>query len=146
MSIGIAILRYGLVTILLLVGGLKFTHAEAMAIQPLIAHSPLMAWLYGLADVDAVSRIIGTTEIIAALLIATRAFIPIASALGSAMGVCTFFATLSFLLSTPGVWDPGFPALSMTGAFLIKDLVLLGACVLTVGEALSVVQLNRVNR
>ncbi len=137
---GTAILRYGLVVILLLIGGLKFTHAEAMAIQPLIAHSPLMSWLYALADVDTVSRIIGTTEIVCALLIASRAFIPIASAFGSAIGVCTFLATLSFMLSTPGVWDPGFPALSATGSFLIKDIVLLGACVFTAGESLAAAQ------
>jgi uncharacterized membrane protein YkgB len=61
---------------------------------------------------------------------------PIASALGSALGALTFLTTVTFLLSTPGVWDPGFPALGMTGAFLIKDIVLLGACVFTAGEAL----------
>jgi uncharacterized membrane protein YkgB len=142
-TIGTAILRYGIVAILLLIGGLKFTHAEAMAIQPLIAHSPLMSWLYAIADVDTVSRVIGTTEIVCALLIATRAVFPLASALGSAIGICTFLATLSFILSTPGVWDPGFPALSATGSFLIKDLVLLGACVFTAGEALLAAQARR---
>jgi uncharacterized membrane protein YkgB len=96
-----------------------------------------MSWLYALGDVDTVARFIGATEIVCALLIATRAFIPIASALGSAMGVCTFLVTLSFMLSTPGVWDPGFPALSATGSFLIKDLVLFGACVFTTGEAVA---------
>jgi uncharacterized membrane protein YkgB len=142
-TIGLAFLRYGLVAILLLIGGLKFTHAEAMGIQPLIAHSPLMSWMYAFGDVDGVSRIIGTAEIIAALLIALRAVLPIASAVGSAMGIFTFVITLSFMISTPGVWDPGFPALSGTGSFLIKDLVLLGASLFTAGEALLAAQAPR---
>ena len=47
-----------------------------------------------------------------------------------------FLITLSFLLTTPGVWQPslGFPALSPSpGQFLSKDLVLLGAAIWTAG-------------
>jgi len=49
-----------------------------------------------------------------------------------------FLLTLTFVLTTPGVWQPGygFPFLSMTGAFLAKDIMLLGAAVWTAGEAL----------
>jgi uncharacterized membrane protein YkgB len=49
-----------------------------------------------------------------------------------------FLTTLSFLVTTPGVWEPsagGFPALSVTGQFLIKDLALLGISLWTLGEA-----------
>ena len=136
---GTGIARYGLVTILLLIGGLKFTHAEAMAIQPLVSHSPFMSWMYVVASIDGVSRIIGTTEIIVALLITSRPFSAVASAAGSLLAIATFLTTLSFILSTPGVWDPGFPALSGTGAFLIKDLCLLACAVFTAGEALATV-------
>ena len=63
------------------------------------------------------------------------------AALGSAMAVVMFLTTLSFLFSTPG-WEPslgGFPALSaVPGQFLLKDVVLLGAAVWSLGEALSV--------
>src|ERR1700746_2814778 len=45
---GIVVSRYGLVVVLLLIGALKFTPGEAAGIQPLVAHSPLMSWLYGL--------------------------------------------------------------------------------------------------
>jgi uncharacterized membrane protein YkgB len=51
-----------------------------------------------------------------------------------------FLTTLSFLLSTPG-WEPslgGFPALSRAvGQFLLKDVVLLGAAIWSLGEALT---------
>ncbi len=56
------------------------------------------------------------------------------------MGVMMFLTTLSFLFSTPG-WEPslgGFPALSVVpGQFLPKDVVLLGAAVWSLGEALD---------
>ena len=54
-----------------------------------------------------------------------------------------FLTTLSFMLTTPGVWDPFFPALSATGSFLIKDLVLLGASAFTAGEALRAARDSR---
>ena len=56
-----------------------------------------------------------------------------------------FLITLSFLLTTPGVWQPslGFPALSPSpGQFLAKDLVLLGAAIWTAGEALRAARLH----
>jgi uncharacterized membrane protein YkgB len=135
-KVGAGIARYGLVAILLFIGGLKFTHAEAMGIQPLVAHSPFLSWTYAVGSIDGVSRVIGSIEIILALLIASRPILPLASAIGSALAIGTFLTTLSFMLTTPGVWDPAFPLLSGTGAFLIKDLALLGAAVFTAGEAL----------
>ena len=74
-----------------------------------------------------------------AVLIAARPFSPRASAVGSALAVGMFLTTLSFLITTPGVWEPsagGFPALSgKPGQFLIKDLALLGISLWSLGEA-----------
>jgi uncharacterized membrane protein YkgB len=59
------------------------------------------------------------------------------SALGSAIAVMMFLTTLTFLFSLPG-WEPslgGFPALSSAGGFLVKDVVLLGTAVWSLGEA-----------
>jgi uncharacterized membrane protein YkgB len=53
--------------------------------------------------------------------------------------VLMFLTTLPFLFSTPG-WEPlgGFPALSgAVGQFLSKDVVLLGAAIWSLGEALT---------
>lgn len=50
-----------------------------------------------------------------------------------------FLMTLSFLFSLPG-WEPslgGFPALSGSGGFLLKDAVLLGAALWSLGESLG---------
>jgi len=80
-----------------------------------------------------------TVEVAVALLIAVRPLSPRATALGSLLAVGMFLTTLSFLFTTPGVWEPslgGFPALSgKPGQFLIKDLPLLGIALWSLGEA-----------
>jgi uncharacterized membrane protein YkgB len=82
---------------------------------------------------------VGLAEIAAGVLIALRPGSPPAAVLGSLMAVATFVITLTFLFSTPG-WEPslgGFPALSVApGQFILKDAVLLGAAIWSLGEAL----------
>ncbi|MGV9012215.1 MAG: YkgB family protein [Flavobacteriales bacterium] len=137
-AIGAIVLRYGLVIVLLWIGAMKFTEYEAKGIQPLVDHSPLLGWFYGIMSVPGFSKALGVLEIIIALMIGVRPWAPKLSALGSLLAVPMFLTTLTFLFSTPG-WEPslgGFPALSAAvGQFLIKDVVLLGAALWTLGEA-----------
>jgi reactive chlorine resistance protein C len=132
-------LRYGLVAVLVWFGAFKFTPAEAEAIRPLIANSPLLSWLYSVGSVAAASRLIGITELLIAGLIALRPLAPRWSALGSLAAAAMFAITLSFLASTPGIWVhvDGFIVPNETGAFLIKDFFLLGAALWTASEALA---------
>ena len=134
---GIAITRYGLVVVLLLIGGLKFTAAEAEGIRPLVAHSPLMSWMYAVLSEQGTSNVIGVIEIVVAALIALRPISARASFLGSLGATVTFLLTTSFLFTTPGAVGLryGFPLLGAAGQFLIKDIVLLGASLWTAGEA-----------
>jgi uncharacterized membrane protein YkgB len=145
-SIGLHIARYALVVVLVWIGAMKFTAYEAGAIQPLVANSLLMSWLYAIFSVQATSNLIGVAEIAAGVLIALRPFSALACAIGSLMGIATFVITLTFLFSTPG-WEPslgGFPALSVApGQFILKDAVLLGAAVWSLGEALKGVGAGR---
>jgi uncharacterized membrane protein YkgB len=136
---GRLLVRYGLVVVIAWIGALKYTSYEATAIQPLIAHSPIFSWLYSIVSVRAFAAALGTAEIIAALLIAVRPLAPRLSALGSAMGVLLFLSTLSFLFTTPGATAAGgFPVLSvLPGQFLLKDLVLIGAALWTLGDSLG---------
>ena len=134
------VVRYALVLVIAWIGALKYTSYEATAIQPLIAHSPLMSWLYNIFSVRALAAVLGTAEIIAAVLIALRPLSARVSAVGSAFGILLFLSTLSFLFSTPGVTAAGgFPVLSvLPGQFLLKDLVLIGAALWTLGESLGI--------
>jgi len=136
---GVAVLRYGLVLLVLWFGVFKFTPTEAQAIQPLVAHSPFLSWLYAVTGIRGASRIIGVAEIAIALLIAARPVSARASAVGSIGAIVMFLTTLSFLATTPGSWGVVDGILVPTGAggFLIKDLLLLGAALWTAGEALA---------
>ncbi|MEO8353195.1 MAG: DUF417 family protein [Chthoniobacteraceae bacterium] len=137
-AVGNWLVRYGLVLVVLWIGAMKFTAYEANGIQPLVAHSPMMSWLYEIVSVRTFSSGLGVLEIFIAGLIALRPWSAKASAIGSAAAVPMFLTTLSFLFTTPG-WEPslgGFPALSASvGQFLIKDVVLLGAAIWSCGEA-----------
>ncbi len=138
-NIGATVIRYGLVAVLLWVGMLKFTAYEAEGIQGLVANSPLMSWTYSVMSVRAFSAVLGIIEITLGILIALRPVAPRLSAFGSIGAIVMFLTTLTFLLTTPGVWQPGygFPCLSpMPGQFIAKDLVNLGAALWTAGEAL----------
>ncbi len=137
-NLGAIMIRYGLVAVLLWVGLLKFTAYEAEGIQGLVANSPLFSWAYGVMSVRTFAAVLGVIEIVLGVLIALRYAAPKLSALGSFGAIIMFLLTLSFLLSTPGIWQPnyGFPFLSpMPGQFLAKDLLSLGAAVWSAGEA-----------
>jgi reactive chlorine resistance protein C len=138
-AVGRELARYGLVVVVGWIGLMKFTAYEAEGIRPFVAHSPLMSWVYGPMSVRGFSAALGVVEVAIAILIAARAFSPRASAFGSALAVGMFLTTLSFLVTTPGVWEPsagGFPALSaLPGQFLIKDLALLGISLWSLGDA-----------
>ena len=135
--VGVHVSRYGLVVTLLLIGVLKFTAGEAQGIQPLVASSPLMFWLYRIFSLQTVSNLIGAIEIAVAVLIALRPLSAKLSFIGSIGAIITFSLTVSFLLSTPGAiqFSHGFLLLGDAGQFLIKDLVLLGASIWIAAEA-----------
>ncbi|HET9713914.1 MAG TPA: DUF417 family protein, partial [Pyrinomonadaceae bacterium] len=107
--------------------------------KSLVETSPLMSWMYRVFSVQATSNVIGVAELIAAALIAIRPLSAKLSAIGSVLAVLTFLTTLTFLFSLPG-WEKslgGFPALSGSGGFLLKDIVLLGAALFTLGDSLA---------
>jgi len=131
--------RYGLVVVVGWIGLMKFTAYEAEGISTYVANSPLMSWVYGFMSHRGFSAVLGVVEITIAILIAARPLWPRVSVVGSVLAVGMFLTTLSFLVTTPGVWEPsagGFPALSgFPGQFLIKDLALLGISLWTLGDA-----------
>jgi uncharacterized membrane protein YkgB len=84
---------------------------------------------------------LGVLLIILAVLVALYKVIPLASLVGSAGVFITTIGTLSFLVTTPESWVPhltdtewGFPYLSGRGRLVIKDIVILGAAIITMSE------------
>ncbi len=106
--------RYGLAVVLAYLGLMKFTSYEANAIVGLVENSPLLSWTYSIFSARALSGLIGTVELGIASLLFIGGRFPKVRLVGSAAAVGTFALTLTFLLSTPGVFEPtlgGFPAL-----------------------------------
>jgi reactive chlorine resistance protein C len=103
-----------------------------------------MSWLYLFTGVQGASNLIGTAEIVTAILLAVRPVAPRLTVIGSILGIGTFLVTLSFLVTTPGTFErvPDFPipVASIVGWFLIKDVFLLGASVWSLGEALQAIR------
>ncbi len=134
--VGKSVCRYGLALVLVWIGGGKYIKMDA---KVLIEQSPLMSWLFDVLSVQAVAYALGTAEIIAGVLIAIGPRLPRVSALGSALAVVLFLGTLSFLFTTKGVVvtvaDGFLPVLSaQPGQFLLKDLVLIGVALVTLGQ------------
>lgn len=85
---------------------------------------------------------LGAVIILLGLLIAAYPVAPGVSAIGSFLTIGMAVVTLSFLLTTPETWVPalgdsdhGFPYLSAAGRLVIKDVIMLGAAVVTMSQA-----------
>lgn len=131
--------RYGLVVVIGWIGALKFANFEANQIRPLVANSPFMGWLYDMFSTYTFSALLGVFEVTAAVLLAIKPWFPKLSIVGSVQAIVLFLATISFLFTTPGIGEPaggGFPALSLIGEFLLKDIPLLGLSFWTLADSI----------
>lgn len=137
-TVGGFTLRSALALSLVWIGRLKFEDYEVENIHPLVTSSPLFSPLVEKWGEQKLARLIGVVEIAMGTLIAAKPLVPRASVLGSLGAVGMFATTLSFLVTTPGVWqeNQGAPKLSMVGQFLAKDTVFLGASLATAAESL----------
>jgi uncharacterized membrane protein YkgB len=127
-------------------GGMKFTAYEAEGLVPLVQNSPILSWMYDIFSVRGFSTFLGFVEVTIGLLIAGRILSPKLSAIGGFLSAGLFTTTLSFMFSTPGVIEPslGFPAISVApGQFLLKDIGLLAASVLVLGQSLTAMSKKR---
>jgi uncharacterized membrane protein YkgB len=128
--VGGGVLRYGLVLLLVGIGLLKFTEAEALAIQSWVAHSPFMGWLYGVTTVQGASSVIGVVEIVTGVLLAVHRWWPRLAAIGGLAASVTFLFTFSFLFTTPDLSPDA-------QGFLMKDFMLFGAALWATGTSLA---------
>ncbi len=129
--IGMAMLRIGLIVVLMWIGALKFADYEADSIVPLVANSPIMGFVYAHPAPEyrahmnkegeaipahhewqisnhtyPVSRALGCIIILIGLLIALHGPLPQVASIGSALLILMACTTLSFLVTTPEAWVP----------------------------------------
>ncbi len=127
-NVGYLIGVLGVSLVLAWIGIYKFTPTEAKLIQPLVENHFAMSWLYNVISVQAVSNIIGATEIVVAIgLIVGIKNNKIAYLSGIAAALI-FVTTLSFLLTTPNTWKVSDGVL-VTNFFLVKDILFLAISV-----------------
>ena len=126
-KLGLQVSAVGLWIIFIWIGVYKFTPTEAQAILPLIENSPFFSWQLAFWDIQTISNIIGTTEIITALLMIAGLKNNLLGQLGYGIGVLTFLVTITFLFTTPGMFKH-VDGLIIANGFLLKDIILLGVC------------------
>lgn len=85
---------------------------------------------------------LGALIVLIGLLIALYPVFPAVSAVGSLLAFIMSMITLSFLITTPETWvlalgdtESGFPYLSASGRLVIKDVIMMGAAVVTMAQA-----------
>lgn len=148
-------MRISLFVIVAWIGALKFVDYQARNIVPLFAHSPLGEFLYADAShykahlkstledrtwhaknhTYSVAKMIGTLELILATLVLLGLWFPLAGIFGGLLIAGMGLVTLSFLITSPGIWMPnlGFPYLSVGGQSLLKNLLLLTSGLILAG-------------
>ena len=135
----LGVLRLTLVTVFLAFGYVKFFPFEADGVEPLIAAHPLLSWLLPAFGKAGASAFLGIVEITAGLLLLAGFRSRIASLAGGLLTLVTFAITVTLFFFIPGVFEAsagGFPAISGTGGFLLKDAVLFAAGLVFVADAL----------
>jgi uncharacterized membrane protein YkgB len=122
--------------VLLWIGILKFTPAEAAAIKPYIEHSFIMSWMYAIGSVQQVSNFVGLFEIVTAILLIASFLNARIGLIAGYLALIIFITTLSFLLSTPKIWSipQGVP---VTDFFVLKDLAFLAIGVQVIGTSIQ---------
>ena len=123
----------GTALVLLWIGILKFTPSEAMGIKPYVEHSFIMSWMYAIGSVRQVSGFIGTFEIVTAILLLASFWSNRAGLIGGYLAVIIFLTTLSFLLTTPGIWKE-MDGVPVTDFFVLKDLGFLAVALQVIGN------------
>ena len=114
-TVGRYLVRYALVVVIAWIGALKYTGYEAVGIQPLIAHSPIISWMYTSSACAPSPRCSAAWRLSPRCSVAIRPWRRGCPVIGSVMGIGLFLATLSFLFTTPGsvTAASGFPVLSV---------------------------------
>lgn len=111
----------GTVIILIWVGLFKFTTVEAKAIKGLVENHFAMSWMYKVMTVRQVSDFIGIFEVLTGIGLFASLFLKRIGFYAGFASAVIFVTTLSFLITTPGVFKSveGFP---VTDFFILKDI------------------------
>jgi uncharacterized membrane protein YkgB len=122
------LLRASMVLIFLFFGYQKWWEYEAQALIPYISNGPLIFWMYPVFGIRGATWFLGVSEWLFGALLFWGFWNKKAGVLGALGGIASFVSTTTIIPFMPGGWAAsagGFPAMTETVAFLMKDFVLL---------------------
>jgi uncharacterized membrane protein YkgB len=125
-------IRASMVIIFLFFGYQKWFDYEAQALIPYISHGPLIFWMYPVFGIKGATWFLGVSEWVFGGLLFAGFWNKKLGILGALGGIGSFVSTTTIIPFIPNGWAPsagGFPAMTETVAFLLKDLVLLAVSV-----------------
>jgi uncharacterized membrane protein YkgB len=131
--------RASLVITFFLFGYEKWFSYASHDLIPLVSSGPIISWLYPLFDIQAVSWMLGAIECSIALLLLLglwSARLGVVGAVGSACAAATGLSVIPFV---PDGWDAaagGFPAMTGSVPFLLKDIVILAVSIYLIKQDL----------
>jgi uncharacterized membrane protein YkgB len=122
------LLRASMVLIFLFFGYQKWWEYEAQALVPYISNGPLIFWMYPVFGIRGATWFLGVSEWLFGALLFWGFWNKKAGVVGALGGCASFVSTTTIIPFIPGAWAAsagGFPAMTETAAFLMKDFVLL---------------------
>ena len=125
-------IRASMVIIFLFFGYQKWFDYEAQALIPYISHGPLIFWMYPVFGIKGATWFLGVSEWVFGGLLFAGFWNKKLGILGALGGIASFVSTTTIIPFIPNGWAPsagGFPAMTETVAFLLKDLVLMAVSV-----------------
>jgi uncharacterized membrane protein YkgB len=106
----------------------KWNQYTSEMLVPLISHSPVVFWSLLVFGVRGAGYFLGTSEMIFGTLIFLGYWSPRLGTLGALGSIATFIGTTSIIPFLPGAWAQeagGFPIMTLSTGFLIKDVLFL---------------------
>ncbi|MEN5055778.1 DUF417 family protein [Sphingobacterium kitahiroshimense] len=135
-KIGYTIGVLGVALILFWIGIFKFTATEAKSIEGLVKNSFLTSWLYDVTTLQGASNLIGAIEIATAIALVLHFYWKKIGVVAAVLAILTFLSTLSFILTTPGMFRM-VDGILVTNFFILKDLMALGISLLVLDNSLE---------
>ena len=126
------LVRASMVIIFLFFGYQKWFKYEAQALIPYFSKGPLLSWMYPVFGIRGATYFLGVAEWLFGGLLFFGFWnkkLGILGALGSCFAFVATITIIPFIQNGWAVSAGGFPAMTETVAFLLKDLVLLAVSV-----------------
>src|ERR1700747_3039909 len=124
------LIRSSMVIMFLFFGYQKWFQYEAQVLVPYISNGPLIFWMYPVFGIRGATYFLGVSEWLFGALLFLGFWNKTLGILGALGSCASFISTVTILPFMPGAWAAsagGFPAMTGTGAFLMKDVVLFAA-------------------